>query len=346
MRRILPALLLCLTACATGTPSVPTATVAPSATPVPATATTVPLTAFPTAGADEPIPCNAHDLVYHAGLRMVLLANCVHEGAAYTPDPSLLWGWDGAAWRRVGEGGPPGRSLGGVAYDSARDALLMLGGRSMLEDFTDFWRWDGLAWERLAMPGPGAVSNHFSMVYDPDRDRVVVFGGQDLEERALSETWEWDGQQWVEVASTGPTTLAHYALAYDAARQHVLLLGEGVNQLWAWDGSAWRRLSAAGGPGPRGGGRMAFHAGTGQVVVFGGFNYATRRPFGDTWLWDGAAWTEYTGPGPTARSHHALAYDPVRDRIVLYGGYIPDRPLLNDTWEWDGQAWSCVARCP
>jgi hypothetical protein len=44
-------------------------------------------------------------------------------------------------------------------------------------------------------------------------------------------------------------------------------------------------------------------------------------------------------PGP--RELHALAYDPGRDRVVLFGGTATPVGIgLADTWEWDGNAWS------
>jgi len=49
------------------------------------------------------------------------------------------------------------------------------------------------------------------------------------------------------------------------------------------------------------------------------------------------------GSGPSARTGHALAYDSVRGRTVLFGG-IGLGGRLSDTWEWDGQAW--VERFP
>jgi hypothetical protein len=40
-----------------------------------------------------------------------------------------------------------------------------------------------------------------------------------------------------------------------------------------------------------------------------------------------------------------MGYDPVRKRIVLYGGFDSGRKNLADTWEWDGQGWSCLMNC-
>ncbi len=326
----------------------PTASPAPTATPVP-TATLepfVPAAPYPTVTAGEPIPCSGHDLVYAPNLELTLLANCVLEGPDFEPGPTILWGWDGETWRRVDDEGPMARALAGVAYDTRRARLVMTGGRSMVEDFLDLWIWDGRGW-RSSNEIPGTVSNHFSMVYDPDRDRIVMYGGQDLSQTIQRDTWEFDGTAWTRAATTGPSLRVHYALTYDTWRREVLLLGEGPDELWAWDGRRWSRQGAPGAQPPmRAGGRMAFDAARGQAVLMGGYVYGPNGyPLGDTWLWNGAAWTEYTGPGPTARSHHAMAYDAEREVMVLYGGYAGGTTTLNDTWEWDGAEWRCVAGC-
>jgi hypothetical protein len=43
---------------------------------------------------------------------------------------------------------------------------------------------------------------------------------------------------------------------------------------------------------------------------------------------------------PPARSNHAMVYDSVRKRVVLFGGYHVYTGFFNDIWEWDGSAWT------
>ncbi len=66
---------------------------------------------------------------------------------------------------------------------------------------------------------------------------------------------------------------------------------------------------------------------------------------GDTWEWDGIVWRQ---PRPTisppVRADAAMAYDPVLDQLVLYGG--TDGNYKNDTWQWDGSAWTQLAPAP
>jgi hypothetical protein len=53
-------------------------------------------------------------------------------------------------------------------------------------------------------------------------------------------------------------------------------------------------------------------------------------------------WTQKQDIGPSARVNHALAYDAVHDRVVVFGGD-PGAAPLGDTWLWDGKLWTQVA---
>jgi hypothetical protein len=88
---------------------------------------------------------------------------------------------------------------------------------------------------------------------------------------------------------------------------------------------------------------MAYDDARREVVLFGGFFFnGSVVEFGDTWLWDGATWRAASSPlSPRARSHHAMAYDPLRNRVVLFGGIGP--VPRSDTWEWDGTTWTPLA---
>jgi hypothetical protein len=53
-------------------------------------------------------------------------------------------------------------------------------------------------------------------------------------------------------------------------------------------------------------------------------------------------WTQKQDIGPSARVNHALAYDALHDRVVVFGGDPGGAPLA-DTWQWDGKLWTQVA---
>jgi len=96
----------------------------------------------------------------------------------------------------------------------------------------------------------------------------------------------------------------------------------------------WKKVADEGPPG-RFGNRLAYDSARHRIVMFGGFDDATRERFGDTWEWDGSAWTQMASEGPSGRTFHGMAFDSVRSKVVLFGGQgTPSNPDAdnNDTW--------------
>jgi hypothetical protein len=134
-------------------------------------------------------------------------------------------------------------------------------------------------------------------------------------------------------------------------------------QTWERDASgAWQFVTDQG-PSPRYGHAMAYDEVRGVTVLFGGYlcqdalcNPGGPEPNGevysDTWEWDGVAWTErVVASPPQARWGHAMAYDPVRQRIVMFGGRgVPPGSVVIDVapevWEWDGSTWATRPTSP
>ncbi|MGB3970091.1 MAG: hypothetical protein WBO45_25370 [Planctomycetota bacterium] len=145
-------------------------------------------------------------------------------------------------------------------------------------------------------------------------------------------------QVWNQLApATSPQARWGHAMAYDAARQRVVLFGGfGGGGTWEWDGTSWTQLAPAASPSGRWGHAMAYDAARQRVVLFGG---GSSAQLADTWEWDGTNWTQLApAASPSARYSHAIAYDVARQRVVLFGGRNSSL-VLGDTWEWDGTNW-------
>jgi N-acetylneuraminic acid mutarotase len=122
------------------------------------------------------------------------------------------------------------------------------------------------------------------------------------------------------------------------------LNGVRFDDVWRYDGATgeWWEIEPSGGPVPRAGAAMAYDAGSGVVVLFGGAIGSCAYPscsenLDDTWVYDPAASTwEQRSPAasPPARHGHTLAYDAQSDRVVLFGGDTGAQ-WLNDTWAYD-----------
>ncbi|RKH14236.1 hypothetical protein D7V77_39905 [Corallococcus sp. CA041A] len=91
-----------------------------------------------------------------------------------------------------------------------------------------------------------SIRKDFATVYDSARQRVVLFGGFDVQQgQPLNDTWEWDGTNWEQKSpAIAPRSRAYHALAYDSARQRVVLFGGAerksnsvyvdLNDTWEW----------------------------------------------------------------------------------------------------------------
>jgi hypothetical protein len=85
---------------------------------------------------------------------------------------------------------------------------------------------------------------------------------------------------------------------------------------------------------------LAFDASRGTTVLFGGWD--GQAPLGDTWEWDGTAWTNLTtATAPSARCCPAMGFDYVRSELVLFGGGQGTTNVAwNDTWVFVGGTWT------
>lgn len=107
---------------------------------------------------------------------------------------------------------------------------------------------------------------------------------------------------------------------------------------WRWT-TAWQEVVGPVAPPLRLTPAIAYDAGRGVAVLFGGLTPGTLL-LGDTWEFDGSTWAQRTFPtAPSPRFDAAMAYDPVRQRIVLFGGNDLSTQF-GDTWEYDGVAWT------
>ena len=151
---------------------------------------------------------------------------------------------------------------------------------------------------------------------------------------------------WTQLSpGTSPPPRQGSAMVYDSVHNQTVLFGgedsTGVllKDTWVFNGTTWTHLNPATSPGIRRDHAMVFDPATGQVLLFGGESTTSPlTPLGDTWVWDGTNWTPVASSGPNPRRGSAMAYDPVRNRVVLFGGY-DGTTLYGDTWTWNGSSW-------
>ena len=258
------------------------------------------------------------------------------------------WEWDGENWTQIADTGPDGRSAHALAFDSGRNRLVLFGGVAADASFRgDTWEWDGENWTQIADTGPDARSGH-GFAFDSGQSLTVLFGGRASGASLRGDTWAWDGSNWTQQQDVGPAAREGHGLAFDSVRSQLLLYGGDtgdtvVGDTWTWDGAQWTEHSHFGPPACVDA-TLVFDGGS--ALLYGGvasLTNAAAQVFAGSWAWDGQHWTQRQDIGPGPRWGHAMAFDSVRGRTVLYGGAsVPPADanvasqLLGDTWEAQG----------
>ncbi|HEX6693483.1 MAG TPA: hypothetical protein VF035_02150 [Longimicrobiales bacterium] len=290
-----------------------------------------------------------HGLVYDAARKVVVM----YGGGGPDDAVSLgsTWAFDGASWKLIATDGPGQRSDVRLAYDAARDVVVLYGGRARgttgMHVFTDTWEWNGAMWRKAADGGPPART-HAALGYDPLSRRVLLYGGGGTSDESYNDTWSWDGAAWKLLPDTGPagrfvngmTTTAESAflsLVYNAPE--TMRDGNMGLELFRRDAATWSRIDI---PPLRFSPMMPVTAtaNAGELLLYAGWD-APDGAAPTTWLVSARGATREADAAPGRRRGAAMAYDPDRRRVILFGGE-SDTAVLNDTWEWYDGAWHRV----
>jgi hypothetical protein len=265
---------------------------------------------------------------------------------------------------------PPGRSEMGLSYDTARQCIVLFGGKGT-DLFDDTWElsaggspgsyiWTVISPDDPEGDGNPAAREGHVLVYDPDEQVTVLFGGRLADGSYSAETWLWDGTSWALVeqfdpeGDGNPDARADLAVAWHDSRGSLIIhggLGEdgATDDVWEWTGVSWRVLSLVdaegdGGPGARYDHAMVYDAHHDHLTLVGG---------------EGASYERWIGRlGNTGRPAHIARFDTsVMDnceapdftevRILWRGGGtgFPDEPDYHGTtlMNWEKGEWQDVS---
>jgi hypothetical protein len=256
-------------------------------------------------------------------------------------DGLRAWAVDDGAWSPLAAAGPEPepRTRAATAFDTHRRRMWVIGGENGVLGLTDAWalelsgspRW----WQAPDGLHPGQRYGLTTAVYDPVDDRVLYFGGDTGP--GHDEIWSLSSEgAWslLDVDAQLPYRLSTNAVL-DVKRHRVIVLagdrsGKEASDLWALDldgEPSWHALAATGtSPLPVDYGRAVYDARGDRVLLFGGGN---GDPFGtqdhgtyELALEGTARWRRLdpSGRPATARWMHVLAFDDLRNRMLVTGG--------------------------
>jgi uncharacterized repeat protein (TIGR02543 family) len=304
-----------------------------------------------------------HDLIRD---RMVLVDG-LKPGAVWTLDLS-----DTSRWIAVEPSGPlPAQREGSAyAYDPVRDRILMFGGESPSLWRNDLWELtlsDTPSWNQLSASNAPPPRWNSTGIYDETRDQMVIFGGGSI--NAYADTWVLPLAGpliWSRLfpGEFTPTPRSEQATVWDGPRQRMIVFGgqgpEGasLNDAYALSVAGtpdWTRINAMDSLPDRRASMTAIADTHDRMIVFGGRSderFARGyKLFNDVWalsLSGPPVWTALapSGPSPVGRTNACAIHDPVRDRMIVFGGVESTDTSLNETWALDltsGTAWHQLA---
>ncbi len=280
---------------------------------------------------------SSFDMAYDLMRKRVLFFG----GSTNVSDHVETWEWDGVSWtRRTPKVTPPTRVDFAIAYDEVRGQVILFGGRGYGGGYlNDTWAWDGTIWTQLSPLNTPSVRSDHIMAYDAARQQIVLFGGWNPDENLkFRETWIWDGTTWSNLNPSISPYSSFGKMTYDNERQKIIFLSSGI--IWEWDGINWsQRITQSPADMITSSYMQIGYDGVQKrSIAFGGSPSVYIYPR-DTWQWDGTVWTKLNlAISPPGRYKHTMTYDPLRQRLVLFGGVI-NTGTLRDTWEWDGTTW-------
>ena len=135
---------------------------------------------------------------------------------------------------------------------------------------------------------------------------------------------------------------------YDSQLQKTIIFGGGtqdasgwevLGDMWTYDstGNTWSEIVPTNKPSARAGHAMVYDSFNQKTILFGGWagNVGLTN---DTWIYDSQTtqWTEvFPNTAPESRQSYATYYDPITQKVILFGGYKEPAPHYNDTWEYN-----------
>lgn len=253
------------------------------------------------------------------------------------------------------------------AFDSLGNRMIVYGGLDdALTSNDELWALDLAA----ASPSPQAITPatsarpgfriQTSLVYDPLRHRVLLFGGQrvDLLDPIpllpMNDLWQFDlsppsasnpdGLTWVQLGPGGTPPVARYghSAIFDPVNDRMIVFGGFDDSAFlddaarihfsAGSGPTWESLTVSGSSPIARSLHTAVHDAPNQrMIVFGGYDNSGDGggPYAnDLWSLPCTAattisWiplTSVAGTPPTPREGHAAVYDSVNGQMVVFGG--------------------------
>ncbi len=185
-----------------------------------------------------------------------------------------------------------------------------------------------------ALEEPSARMGH-EMIYDPVRERIMLFGGSIWENNRYTfynELWSYSDGVWtkIDVPGVKPEGRFNIPLVYLPDSHQIFLFGgfsnsDRIGDTWIYDitDNRWTHVVTETSPPRRSDAAIAYDIEHGVVVMFGGYGL-NDEILDDTWVFDFTQmnWVEKTPENkPLTQYGGHMVYDSVNEKLLMYPGH-------------------------
>lgn len=254
---------------------------------------------------------------------------------------------------------PAARCTPVMAIDTANRRAILFGGFNSENMLNDLWEMpldttNGYRWLPLAVSGkPPSGRARPAMAYDPENQRMIVFGGNDSTGDQRGDFWALDltpgSERWESLKTTGgnPAGRTLATATYCPTRHSMLFYGGaggpvgGYYEVWELNLSTLKVTlipATDSGPGVRCGCGSFFDSDSDRLIIVGGVK---NDFYNDVWALSldpshaVQHWTQLpiAGPLPHERSGFAFGWIESERRLYVFAGWAWD--FYNDLWYLD-----------
>lgn len=255
---------------------------------------------------------------------------------------------------------PSARSGHSMVYDSINHKTILFGGwADNLGLMNDIWIYDSQTnqWTEVFPVNEPSNRQSCAMYYDPNAQRVMLFGGYRDVGGHLDDMWEYNysDNTWTELSSlSNPSGRYGSKMVYDPINQRTILFGGRATSIlddtwiYYYGNNSWTELNPTGRPDTRYWHGMVYDSNNHKVIVFGGRHAgAPGEALEDTWIFDPSTneWTEVLPLNyPSNRMDFSMVYDFNSHRAILFGGFRFPGNTHGDTWAYayGSNSWSIM----
>ena len=257
----------------------------------------------------------------------------------FVPRSLVQWVWRNLLWQKVNVPLPTDNKFRGdteIVLDEANKRIVLFASTR------NTWTWDGASWKKVHDSSWPAITRE-AMVQDLVHDETLIIGtGSPTQNMSIWRLKEAGLEAIKTPTSPSPRRRPVRALFHHGLGKVWVWGGwefgtnKQIHDIWLWDGQKWALHSSK--VGPTSNGHVSYDSHRDKVLAF-----VFANPY-QTWEWDSTSgWAKKSPSTIPPVGNTALAYDPVRQRTVLFGGTLGrQQGFSNDTWEWDGTDWTLM----